>query len=154
MPKFKRTTTSSMSVEDTLKVISAFEKVPEWDPSCISSIRRDNTSKTEVGSVYDLKVDFLGKTVDVVYEIISLTDDTVKLHGKGDTSKIEDIMTVIANEDGKGCKVYYTANIKLDFPYHLLDCPVGVMFTKTVDEAIKGLGAFIEKEAQARAQSK
>ena len=144
-----------MNVQDTLKTISAFERVPEWDPSCVSSIRRDNTSKTEVGSMYDLKVDFLGKTVDVVYEIISLTDTTVTLHGKGDTSKIEDIMTVVANENGEpGCKVHYTANIKLDFPYNMLDCPVGMMFSKTVDEAIKGLGVFIEKEAALLNQTK
>ena len=157
MPSFTRTIESPLSASDSVAALKHFQRTTEWDKTCIKAELKSGDSGC-IGAVYDLTVDFLGKNVDVSYEITSLEDNqngaSVVLKGTSDSSQIEDIISTKPNPNGNGCTLIYRTIININFPYNMIDCAIGLMFRKTVSDAMEGLKLFLQKEKTEQDQAK
>jgi hypothetical protein len=139
-----------MSAADSILKLADFEQVVAWDHSVRKSVVRpstlSNSGKPQVGTTYDVTVDFVGSDVDIEYVIRSLSVNAVTLVGTSDKSVTTDCIVCTDSPTG-GCTLTYDANISIAFPFWLFDCCIKCMFQATVDEAIEGLGRFLSVDS-------
>ena len=135
-----------MPAEASILKLADFERVVAWDHSVRKSVVRPSTlsniGKPQVGTTYDVTVDFVGSDVDIEYVIRELTATAVTLVGTSDKSVTTDCIVCTDSPTG-GCTLVYDAHITIAFPFGLLDCCIKCMFQATVDVAIAGLDRFL-----------
>jgi Uncharacterized conserved protein len=125
---------------EVLRLIADFRHLKSWDDSVIAVEPLDEVFGQ--GSQYRVKVNFNGNVIDMEYTVTAY-EPGVRAVLTGLAPKATAIDIVEVAEDADGTRVDYTAEIKLAFPYSLLDPVLALGFKKTVDHAVDGLGRFL-----------
>jgi carbon monoxide dehydrogenase subunit G len=138
--RFKRQFYSAKSPEVTLRLITDFRNLMSWDDSVQSVVPRDKVLSQ--GAEYDVRVLFSGNPIEMVYTV-TVYEPGVRAVLTGQAAKATAIDQIEVVSTDKGTRVDYTAEIRLAFPYNLLDPVFAIGFKKTVDHAVEGLVRFL-----------
>ncbi len=138
--RFERRLYVSKPPEETLRLIADFRNLKAWDDSVQSVLPHDDIFGQ--GSKYDVRVLFSGNPIDMVYTVTVYEPGVCAvLTGVAPKATAIDRVEVAATE--QGTQVDYVAEIRLAFPYNLLDTLLAIGFKKTVDHAVAGLSRFL-----------
>ena len=138
--RFERRLYVSKPPEETLRLIADFRNLKAWDDSVQSVLAHEDIFGQ--GSKYDVRVLFSGNPIDMVYTVTVYEPGVCAvLTGVALKATAIDRVEVAATE--QGTQVDYVAEIRLTFPYNLLDPLLAVGFKKTVDHAVAGLSRFL-----------
>ena len=138
--RFERHFYSAKTPEETLRLIADFRNLMSWDDSVQSVIPRDKVLSQ--GVEYDVRVLFGGNPIDMVYTV-TVYEPGVRAVLTGVAAKAKAIDRIEVATTDTGTRVGYTAEIRLAFPYNLLDPVLAIGFKKTVDHAVEGLVRFL-----------
>ena len=138
--RFERRLYASKPPEETLRLIADFRNLKAWDDSVQSVVARGDVFGQ--GSKYDVRVLFSGNPIDMVYTVTVYEPGVCAvLTGVAPNATAIDRVKVTAFE--QGTQVDYVAEIRLAFPYNLLDPILAIGFKKTVDHAVAGLSRLL-----------
>jgi carbon monoxide dehydrogenase subunit G len=138
--RFERQFYSAKSPEETLRLIADFRNLMSWDDSVQSVTPRDEVFSQ--GAEYDVCVLFSGNPIEMVYTVTAYEPGVrAVLTGVAAQATAIDRIEVTATETGT--RVDYAAEIRLAFPFNLLDSVLAIGFKKTVDHAVEGLVRFL-----------
>ena len=138
--RFERRLYASKTPEETLRLIADFRNLKAWDDSVQSVVARGDSFGQ--GSEYDVRVLFSGNPIDMVYTV-TVYEPGVCAVLTGVAPKATAIDRVKVAPIKQGTQVDYVAEIRLAFPYNLLDPLLAIGFKKTVDHAVAGLRRFL-----------
>ncbi|MEC8126082.1 MAG: SRPBCC family protein [Pseudomonadota bacterium] len=138
--RFERRLYASKPPEEALRLIADFRNLKAWDDSVQSVLAHDDIFGQ--GSKYDVRVLFSGNPIDMVYTVTVYEPGVCAvLTGVALKATAIDRVEVAAIE--QGTQIDYVAEIRLAFPYNLLDPLLALGFKKTVDHAVAGLSRFL-----------
>jgi carbon monoxide dehydrogenase subunit G len=129
--RFERQFYSAKPPEETLRLIADFRNLMSWDDSVQSVTPRDEVFSQ--GAEYDVCVLFSGNPIEMVYTVTAY-EPGVRAVLTGVAAKATAIDRI---------EVDYAAEIRLAFPFNLLDPVLAIGFKKTVDHAVEGLVRFL-----------
>jgi carbon monoxide dehydrogenase subunit G len=138
--RFERQFYSAKPPEETLRLIADFRNLMSWDDSVQSVIPRDEVFSQ--GAAYDVRVLFSGNPIEMVYTVTAY-EPGVRAVLTGVAAKATAIDRIEVATTDRGTRVDYVAEIRLAFPYNLLDPVLAIGFKKTVDHAVEGLVRFL-----------
>jgi carbon monoxide dehydrogenase subunit G len=138
--RFERQFYSEKPPEETLRLIADFRNLMSWDDSVQSVIPRDEVFSQ--GAEYDVCVLFSGNPIEMVYTVTAY-EPGVRAVLTGVTAKAMAIDRIEVAASETGTRVDYIAEIRLAFPYNLIDPVLAIGFKKTVDHAVEGLVRFL-----------
>ena len=138
--RFERQFYSAKPHEETLRLIADFRNLMSWDDSVQSVIPRDEVFSQ--GAEYDVCVLFSGNPIEMVYTVTAY-EPGVRAVLTGVAAKATAIDRIEVTTTGTGTRVDYVAEIRLAFPFNLLDPVLAIGFKKTVDHAVEGLVRFL-----------
>ena len=138
--RFERQFYSAKPPEETLRLIADFRNLMSWDDSVQSVIPRDKVFSQ--GAEYDVCVLFSGNPIEMVYTVTAY-EPGVRAVLTGVAAKATAIDRIEVTTTGTGTRVDYVAEIRLAFPFNLLDPVLAIGFKKTVDHAVEGLVRFL-----------
>ena len=138
--RFERRLYASKPPEETLRLIADFRNLKAWDDSVQSVLAHDDIFGQ--GSKYDVRVLFSGNPIDMVYTV-TVYEPGVCAVLTGVALKATAIDQVKVAATDQGTQVDYVAEIRLAFPYNLLDPLLAIGFKKTVDHAVAGLSRLL-----------
>ena len=138
--RFERQFFSAKPPEETLRLIADFRHLMSWDDSIQSVLPRDEVFGQ--GAEYDVRVLFSGNPIDMVYTV-TVYDPGVRAVLTGVAAKATAIDQIDVTATDQGTRVEYNAEIRLAFPYNLIDPVLAIGFKKTVDHAVEGLIRFL-----------
>ena len=138
--RFERQFFSAKSPEETLRLIADFRHLMSWDDSIQSVFPRDEVFGQ--GAEYDVRVLFSGNPIDMVYTV-TVYEPGVRAVLTGVAAKATAIDQIDVTATDQGARVEYNAEIRLAFPYNLIDPVLAIGFKKTVDRAGEGLIRFL-----------
>ena len=130
---------SAKPPEETLRLIADFRHLMSWDDSIQSVVPRDEVFGQ--GAEYDVRVLF-GNPIDMVYTV-TVYEPGVRAVLTGVAAKATAIDQIDVTATDQGARVNYIAEIRLAFPYNLIDPVLAIGFKKTVDHAVEGLIRFL-----------
>ncbi len=138
--RFKRSFNSPKSPSDVLRLIADFRHLKSWDDSVESVVALGDVFGE--GSQYKVQILFGGNLIDMVYTV-TIYEPGIRALLTGIASKATAIDIVEVRAFGNETQVDYVAEIRLAFPYNLLDPILSWGFRKTVDHAVLGLTRFL-----------
>ena len=138
--QFERQFFSAKPPEETLRLIADFRHLMSWDDSIQSVFPRDEVFGQ--GAEYDVRVLFSGNPIDMVYTV-TVYEPGVRAVLTGVAAKATAIDQIDVTATDQGTRVEYIAEIRLAFPYNLIDPVLAIGFKKTVDHAVEGLIRFL-----------
>jgi hypothetical protein len=138
--RFERRLHSKKPPLEVLRLIADFRHLKSWDDSVIAVEPLDEVFGQ--GSQYRVKVNFSGNPIDMEYTVTAY-EPGVRVVLTGIAPKATAIDIVEVSDDAHGTRIDYTAEIRLAFPYSLLDPIFALGFKKTVDHAVDGLRRFL-----------
>ena len=138
--RFERQFFSAKPPEETLRLIADFRHLMSWDDSIQSVVPRDEVFGQ--GAEYDVRVLFSGNPIDMVYTV-TIYEPGVRAVLTGVAAKATAIDQIDVTATDQGTRVEYNAEIRLAFPYNLIDPVLAIGFKKTVDRAVEGLIRFL-----------
>ena len=138
--RFERQFFSAKPPEETLRLIADFRHLMSWDDSIQSVVPRDEVFAQ--GAEYDVRVLFSGNPIDMVYTV-TVYEPGVRAVLTGVAAKATAIDQIDVTATDQGARVNYDAEIRLAFPYNLIDPVLAIGFKKTVDHAVEGLTRFL-----------
>ena len=138
--RFERQFFSAKPPEETLRLIADFRHLMSWDDSIQSVLPRDEVFGQ--GAEYDVRVLFSGNPIDMVYTV-TIYEPGVRAVLTGVAAKATAIDQIDVTATDQGARVEYNAEIRLAFPYNLIDPVLAIGFKKTVDRAVEGLIRFL-----------
>ena len=138
--RFERRIHTKKSATEALRLIADFRNLKSWDDS-VESVKPREKVFAE-GASYDVRVQFSGNPIDMVYTV-TVYDPGVRAVLTGVAAKATAIDIIEVKSTDEGTVIDYIAEIKLAFPYNLLDPILAIGFKKTVDHAVSGLGRFL-----------
>ena len=138
--RFERQFFSAKPPEETLRLIADFRHLMSWDDSIQSVFPRDEVFGQ--GAEYDVRVLFSGNPIDMVYTV-TVYEPGVRAVLTGVAAKATAIDQIDVTATDQGTRVEYKAEIRLAFPYNLIDPVLAIGFEKTVDHAMEGLIRFL-----------
>ena len=138
--RFERQFFSAKPPEETLRLIADFRHLMSWDDSIQSVFPRDEVFGQ--GAEYDVRVLFSGNPIDMVYTV-TVYEPGVRAVLTGVAAKAMAIDQIEVTATDQGARVNYNAEIRLAFPYNLIDPVLAIGFKKTVDHAVEGLIEFL-----------
>ena len=138
--QFERQFFSAKPPEETLRLIADFRHLMSWDDSIQSVVPRDEVF--DQGAEYDVRVLFSGNPIDMVYTV-TIYEPGVRAVLTGVAAKATAIDQIDVTATDQGAQVEYNAEIRLAFPYNLIDPVLAIGFKKTVDRAVEGLIRFL-----------
>ena len=138
--RFERQFFSAKPPEETLRLIADFRHLMSWDDSIQSVVPRDEVFGQ--GAEYDVRVLFSGNPIDMVYTV-TVYEPGVRAVLTGVAAKAMAIDQIEVTATDQGARVNYNAEIRLAFPYNLIDPVLAIGFKKTVDNAVEGLTRFL-----------
>lgn len=94
-----------------LNYIADFSNLPSWDPSVMRVRRTSGPEDVAVGSRFMVSLKSLGRTVNVDYQVVELTDRVATLVGKSTGVTAVDVIRV--EQRGARVHVSYRAEISL-----------------------------------------
>ena len=138
--RFERQFYSAKPPEETLRLIADFRNLMSWDDSVQSVIPRDEVFSQ--GAEYDVRVLFSGNPIEMVYTVTAY-EPGVRAVLTGVAAKATAIDRIEVTATDTGTRIDYAAEIRLAFPFNLLDPVLAIGFKKTVDHAVEGLVRFL-----------
>jgi carbon monoxide dehydrogenase subunit G len=138
--RFERQFFSAKPPEETLRLIADFRHLMSWDDSIQSVVPRDEVF--DQGAEYDVRVLFSGNPIDMVYTV-TIYEPGIRAVLTGVAAKATAIDQIDVTATDQGTRVEYNAEIRLAFPYNLIDPVLAIGFKKTVDRAVEGLIRFL-----------
>lgn len=138
--RFERQFYSAKPPEETLRLIADFRNLMSWDDSVQSVTPRDEVFSQ--GAEYDVCVLFSGNPIEMVYTVTAY-EPGVRAVLTGVAAKATAIDRIEVTATETGTRVDYAAEIRLAFPFNLLDSVLAIGFKKTVDHAVEGLVRFL-----------
>lgn len=138
--RFERRIHTKKPATEALHLIADFRNLKSWDDS-VESVKPREKVFAE-GTSYDVRVQFSGNPIDMVYTV-TVYDPGVRAVLTGVAAKATAIDIIEVKSTDEGTVIDYIAEIKLAFPYNLLDPILAIGFKKTVDHAVSGLGRFL-----------
>jgi hypothetical protein len=138
--RFERRIHTKKPATEALHLIADFRNLKSWDDS-VESVKPREKVFAE-GASYDVRVQFSGNPIDMVYTV-TVYDPGVRAVLTGVAAKATAIDIIEVKSTDEGTVIDYIAEIKLAFPYNLLDPILAIGFKKTVDHAVSGLGRFL-----------
>ncbi len=143
MTTVSRTFTVTPSPSDVIAYLKDFSHAEEWDPGTQRCERLDD-GEVRVGSRWHNESKIAGISTELVYELITLTDDTIVLVGTNETATSTDTITV--RPSGSGTELTYEVNIEMKGAAKLGEPAVKLIFEKvgndTEDDLTKALNAL------------
>ena len=138
--RFERQFFSAKPPEETLRLIADFRHLMSWDDSIQSVVPRDEVF--DQGAEYDVRVLFSGNPIDMVYTV-TIYEPGIRAVLTGVAAKATAIDQIDVTATDQGTRVEYNAEIRLAFPYNLINPVLAIGFKKTVDHAVEGLIRFL-----------
>ena len=117
-----------MSAEKAFAFLSQFENTPKWDPNT-PVMDKVTPGPVAVGHKYNAEAEFRGKRQSLVYEVIELTDNHIKLRGENKT----------VTSNGAGSVVKYTAEFSIKGPAKIIQPLLKPAFMSLRDPALNGI---------------
>ncbi|QYJ03337.1 SRPBCC family protein [Nocardioides panacisoli] len=140
--KISRSVATTASPDAVYAYLSDFTTTNEWDPGTVETTRASGDGG--VGTTYDNVSEFNGRRTELTYEVVDLDPGRrIELHGEGKSATAVDVMEIEPTEHG--CRVTYTADIRLKGVLRLAEPFIRGAFTKLGDEAEVGLRDALEK---------
>ncbi len=136
MAQFVARFDTDWSPQRALSYISDFGNANEWDPSVVTSKRRDE-GPLGVGSSFDLTVRFTGRAVPLRYEIAELADSRVVLLAR--TKLFESRDTVSVTWNGQRTELTYDAQLHLLGWWRVFNPLLAVGFGRLATRAEAGI---------------
>ena len=127
---------TNLSAEKAFAFLSEFENTSEWDPNT-PVMDKITPGPVAVGHKYHAESEFRGKRQTLVYEVIELTDNHIKLRGENKTVTAFDSVDVRAN--GTGSVVTYTAEFSINGPAKIIQPLLKPAFNSLRDPALNGI---------------
>lgn len=138
------TVSSPLGAEEAFTYLSAFEHTAEWDPGT-PVVKKLSEGPVAVGHRYHAEAEFRGKRQTLIYEVVELTRNHIKLRGENKTVISEDSIDV--SPDGTGCTVKYTAEFQLKGALKLIEPFMKPAFMSLRDPAMNGLKSALDARA-------
>ncbi|MCB9588773.1 MAG: SRPBCC family protein [Polyangiaceae bacterium] len=101
----------SGDAEVVLGYVADFAHLPAWDPSVVRVQRLDDAKEVAVGSRFLVSLKSLGRTVNVDYRVVELTDRVATLVGS--SSGVNAVDEIRVEQRGSRVRVSYRAEISL-----------------------------------------
>ncbi|WP_300405941.1 SRPBCC family protein [Nocardioides sp.] len=132
----ERTFSVSRPVEEVFAYLADFENTNEWDPGTRSTTRTSGDGG--LGTTYDNTSEFMGRTVDLVYETITYDVPTkVQIRGRNGRTTATDSLSFTALADG-GTSIRYRADFEFPFLIRLVaPLVVGRRLPALADETVE-----------------
>ena len=127
---------TTLSAEKAFAFLSQFENTPKWDPNT-PVMDKVTPGPVAVGHKYNAEAEFRGKRQSLVYEVIELTDNHIKLRGENKTVISFDSIDVTPN--GAGSVVKYTAEFSIKGPAKIVQPLLKPAFMSLRDPALNGI---------------
>lgn len=138
--RFERQIHTKKPPAEALRLIADFRHLKSWDDSVLEVEPLDDVFGQ--GSKYRVLVKFGGNPIEMEYTVTAY-EPGVRAVLTGIAPKATAIDIIEVSEADTGTRIDYTAEIKMAFPYALLDPLLAMGFKKTVDHAVAGLGRFL-----------
>jgi carbon monoxide dehydrogenase subunit G len=131
--------------------LARFSNAAHWDPG-VRSGRMVTPEPVGLGSVFELQVLFLGRSIPMSYRIVELGPGRrVVLQANDPVASLD---TITVEPTGDGCEVTYEARLTLTGMRRLADPLLGLVFQRIGDRAAKGLAeslALLSAESEGQA---
>lgn len=126
-----------LQVEDAFGYLADFSSSAEWDPGVVRASRNDE-GPIGVGSSFEVAAAFLGRTVDLTYEIVEFREnDTVTLRAENASVVSLDTLTFTPTESGT--IVSYDADLVGKGAMRLIGPVLQLLFNRIGRDAEAGL---------------
>ena len=139
MAHYDATIPSSWTPEQTFDYLADFRSVVEWDPSIPEATLVSGTPR-QVGAVYELVLEVLGRRTPLRYEAIEVEQPT-RLVYRAEIDSILATDTITIGHDGTTTTVTYDAQLELKGVRKLADPLMQVGLRRESEKARKGLEA-------------
>lgn len=143
----ERTFTVRRPVEEVFDYLGDFTRTEQWDPGTVTTTRTSGDGG--LGTTYANTSEFMGRTVDLVYETITFQRPTrVQFRGRNKGSTATDSMTFTPTDDG-ATSIHYRA----DFVFHgvlkyVAPLVVGRRLDALADETVAQITRVLEEGAR------
>ena len=137
---------TNLSAEKAFAFMSEFENTSKWDPNT-PVMDKLTPGPVAVGHKYHAESEFRGKRQTLVYEVIELTDNHIKLRGENKTVTAFDSIDVSPN--GAGSVVKYTAEFSINGPARIIQPLLKPAFMSLRDPALNGIRDALNSLARA-----
>ncbi|MGO4229391.1 SRPBCC family protein [Arthrobacter sp. YAF34] len=104
------TVRSTLDASNAFAYLAAFEHTPEWDPGT-PVVKKLSDGPVAVGHRYHAEADFRGKRQTLIYEVVELAGNVIKL--RGENKSVISVDTIDVKPSGQGSEVRYTAEFQL-----------------------------------------
>src|SRR3954462_14765835 len=137
---------TNLSAEKAFAFMSEFENTSKWDPNT-PVMDKLTPGPVAVGHKYHAESELRGKRQTLVYEVIELTDNHIKLRGENKTVTAFDSIDVSSN--GTGSVVKYTAEFSINGPTRIIQPLLKPAFMSLRDPALNGIRDTLNSLARA-----
>lgn len=135
MARYQATVPSARPADDTFAYLADFSSVQEWDPGIARAERLDDGA-LGVGSSFKVVSRFLGRDVELTYEILEYDATGRRVVLKGTNATTVSVDEIVVGDDAQ---VHYDADLQLKGPGKLFDPVLGLLFKRLGDQAADGL---------------
>lgn len=135
---------SPLGAEEAFTYLSAFENTAEWDPGT-PVVKKLSEGPVAVGHRYHAEAEFRGKRQTLIYEVVELSRNHIKLRAENKTVISEDSIDV--SPDGTGSTVKYTAEFQLKGALRIIEPFMKPAFMSLRDPALNGLKSALDARA-------
>lgn len=131
MPTVSRTFTVTPPPQTVIDYLKDFAHAAEWDAGT-ESCTQNGSGPVEVGTTWHNVSKIAGVTAELQYELIEVTDDTIVLIGRNDSSTSTDTITV--TPAGAGSEVTYEAKLEMHGAAKLATPAMALIFEKLAND--------------------
>lgn len=117
--------------------LADFGNAEQWDPGTVQCTPRQ-TGEPRVGAQWDNTSKLFGITTQLVYELVTLTDERVVMRGENDRSVAEDDLSLLAVSENR-TRITYQATITFKGLAKVVDPLARLLFTKVAREVVTNL---------------
>jgi hypothetical protein len=135
MARYTATVPSSRPANATFAYLADFSTTAEWDPGIARTSRLDD-GPVGVGSRFLVVSRFLGRDVELTYEITEHDPGARRVVLRGENATTVSVDEIVVGEDAR---VTYDADLRLKGPGRLFDPVLGLLFGRLGDRAADGL---------------
>jgi hypothetical protein len=137
MAHYEATIPSTWTREETVDYLADFRSAAEWDPS-IPEARLVSGTPGEVGAVYELVLEVLGKKTPLQYTALEV-ERPDRIVYRAETDSITSTDTITIGHDGTATTVTYDAQLDLKGVRKVVDPAAQLGLHRESEKAREGL---------------
>lgn len=146
MISVERSVSIPMDRQEAYRRVADFGRAAEWDPALASS-RQETPGDPVPGTRFAIVAEFRGKATPMTYEITeAVPAERLVIEGTGEKARAVDTIT-FADAPGGGTTITYAAELGMKGALKVAEPFLKGTFGKMADEAVAGLGAWLEAGA-------